>query len=199
MFNTDDDFLIVPSRSSGDTVSKVTTPPELVTSPTNVVSVDNVSQKEPEALQAIVPVQKKELEPQKVIPKEEYIIPPPPPPPSMAVPKLDLSKLKQDPSKVSNARLNLLADIRNAAGKTKLRPAAADRNFESEKKKEKPPPPEDFISDLRNRLQMRRQGISGSKDQEQSGNILTKLVSIIPPPNTTNEKPSKQDSDEDWQ
>lgn len=205
IFNIDDDFLIVPSRSRTDTVSTVPNvpiaSPELITNvtPINVVSVANASIKEPQNVQPIVPAQKIELNPQREVQKEEYIIPPPPPPPSMAVPKIDKSKSKPDASRISNARLNLLADIRKAGGKAQLRPAAADRNFESEKKKDKPPPSENLMSDLRNRLESRRKGISGSKDQEQSGNILTKLASIIPPPSTTNEKPSKQDSDEDWQ
>lgn len=196
-FNVDDDFMIVPSRSRSDTVPSfgisVTdsndSKPIAALSPVTVLKNENI---EKEAIEVPKPP------PVQVTSRsEEYIIPPPsdipkpPPPPSNAT---------VDTPPVSNARLNLLADIRKAAGKAKLRPAAAaDRKPLSEKKKEKPPPTDDLMSDLRNRLQMRRKGISGAKEQSQPSDMMSKLSTMIPPPSVEQRSNrNNNDSDDDW-
>lgn len=204
-FNMDDDFMIVPSRSRSDTVRSlgisVTDSKDPITSkaepipmpsPSSVLTNENIESK-------VVDIPKPP--PPEVTPRiEEYIIPPPPPPPS-AIPKPPPPPINANTntSPASNARLNLLADIRKAGGKAKLRPAAAsDRKPLSEKKKEKPPPTDDLMSDLRNRLQMRRKGISGAKEQSQPSDMMSKISTMIPPPSKEERSSRNNDSDEDW-
>lgn len=196
-FNIDDDFMIVPSRARTGTNSGIS-----VTDTSSTPKVDPVPSQITENVEK--PLIQKPPAPMTDATTEEYIIPPPPPasmnipkPPPPPPPSTDMS-IPAPP--VSNARLNLLADIRKAGGKAKLRPAAAsDRKPVNEKKKEKPPPTDDLMSDLRNRLQMRRKGISGTKDQNQPSDMMSKLSTMIPPPSIEQQQQRRNnESDDDW-
>ncbi|XP_063697962.1 WASH complex subunit 1 [Culicoides brevitarsis] len=206
-FSMDDDFMIVPSRGRSDTIAslgltvtdspKVTTVPQVDSLPPQVPS-----DQSNENLETKTEIPKPPPAPIPQTRTEEYIIPPPPPPPS-DIPKPPpppmASKTPAEIPVASNARLNLLADIRKAGGKAKLRPAAAsDRKPPSEKKKEKPEPTADLMSDLRNRLQMRRKGISGAKENPQPTDMMSKLSSLIPPPSMEQKFNKNNESDDDW-
>lgn len=61
--------------------------------------------------------------------------------------------------------------------------------------------PQNFIDDLHNKLQMRRKGISGARENQEPGNVIDRLSALIPPP------PPKMDAstasatdsnDDDW-
>jgi WAS protein family homolog 1 len=62
----------------------------------------------------------------------------------------------------------------------------------------------DLMSDLHNKLMMRRKGISGTKDQ--GGNVMDKISSMIPPPppksqqqhNSSNSEESEE-VENDWE
>lgn len=204
-FNMDDDFMIVPSRARSDTVASlgITVTDSKVTAIPRVDPIPVPSSTSPHIDEQIEikTIEVPKLPAVQTPRTEEYIIPPPPPPPSdIPKPPPIPTNATKDAPPASNARLNLLADIRKAGGKAKLRPAAAsDRKPINEKKKEKPPPTDDLMSDLRNRLQMRRKGISGAKEQNQPSDMMSKISTMIPPPSMEHTlSKNNNESDEDW-
>lgn len=175
---TDDDFLAVveqPQRPRAPVVQEV--------QPTVSVPVDTT------------PVPAPRVTIQETAPAISSIPPPPPPPMMMMMePPQPSTTPKKDLPDATQARSNLMAAIRGAGGKLRSR-AAADRVPEP-KKKEKAEPVGDLMSDLRNRLSMRRKGISGAKNQVESDSLMGKISSMIPPPPM--DTATEEQSDEDW-
>lgn len=211
-FSLEDDFMIVPSQSKvnfsiqADAVDNTKTP-----SVTSVSQDKTLEQSESQPAQPIPAPRSVAPPPQPAVasqPKEDYIIPPPPPPPMAMQPPPPMVKQQEAaPVQSNEARSNLMAAIRSAGGKTKLR-AAADRAPKQEKKKEKAAaaaaaPAGDLMSDLRNRLTMRRKGISGAKEQGQKpiepSSMMSRISQLIPPPSFDDDNlPREAGSDEDW-
>uniref|UniRef100_A0A4W5MGI0 WAS protein family homolog 1 n=1 Tax=Hucho hucho TaxID=62062 RepID=A0A4W5MGI0_9TELE len=122
--------------------------------------------------------------------------PPPPPPPPPANSPADASRTQSTapvvgaPSEVveSNSRASLLESIRNAGGigKAKLR-NVKERKMEKKKQKEQEQVVAaasggDFMSDLFNKLAMRRKGISGKgPGGGDSGSAFARMSDVIPP------------------
>lgn len=228
-FSQDDDFMIVPSHSKlnlsiqADSVDMPQPQPiveQAIVKPpsSDVTKNSNRDESIPVPAPRTVAAPAPPVAPVPAAPKnDDYIIPPPPPPPppaafNLPVPAPSTVKSQEVPQS-NEARSNLMAAIRSAGGKTKLR-AAADRVPKNEKvRKDKAAstaPVGDFMSDLRNRLTMRRKGISGAKDgssqqpQQQPklpepATMISRLSQLIPPPSFTDEDlPREEGSDEDW-
>lgn len=99
--------------------------------------------------------------------------------------------------------------IREAGGKAKLRsiPAADEQMPEMKKKQpQQKAPAKDLMSDLHEKLMLRRKGIAGSKEakKEKSSSIMAKVSSLIPAPpkkveETSDDSDSSSDNnDDDW-
>uniref|UniRef100_A0A671KJA7 WAS protein family homolog 1 n=1 Tax=Sinocyclocheilus anshuiensis TaxID=1608454 RepID=A0A671KJA7_9TELE len=124
--------------------------------------------------------------------------PPPPPPPPITADSTDVasSMVKGAPSEVlqpSDGRASLLESIRNAGGKANLR-NVKERKMEKKKQKEQEQVGAavsggDLMSDLFNKLAMRRKGISGkgpaggdlSEAPANSGGAFARMSDVIPP------------------
>uniref|UniRef100_A0A8C8IAD1 WAS protein family homolog 1 n=1 Tax=Oncorhynchus tshawytscha TaxID=74940 RepID=A0A8C8IAD1_ONCTS len=141
--------------------------------------------------------------------------PPPPPPPEPANSPADTSTapVVGAPSEVveSNSRASLLESIRNAGGigKAKLR-NVKERKMEKKKQKEQEQVVAaasggDFMSDLFNKLAMRRKGISGKgpvggdsgEGPAGSGSAFARMSDVIPPLPAPHQ-PTTED-EEDWE
>jgi WAS protein family homolog 1 len=131
-------------------------------------------------------------------------VPPPPPPPPMIPTSNETPKSTPLPN-VDSARSNLMDAIRKAGGKAKLKSIpAADEQVPEQIKKKKPAaaPAMDLMSDLHEKLRLRRKGIAGSKEaKKEKPSILNKLSAIIPPPKKDDNSDSDSSSDtndDDW-
>lgn len=186
-FSLNDDFLEVSSKPAKKVVSK----PVLEEPKPHI---EEPIREEPPKVQVTVPEVKIPTPAPRSQPSEPATpsIPPPPPPPMAG---LSAEPVKKPLPDLSAARSNLMAAIRSAGSKS-LR-AAADRVPAEPKKKEKAPPAGDLMSDLRNRLTMRRKGISGAKDQQPDG-LMSKVSMMIPPPPLETSTEKTEESDEDW-
>ncbi|XP_029552416.1 WASH complex subunit 1 isoform X1 [Salmo trutta] len=145
--------------------------------------------------------------------------PPPPPPPPPADSPADPNRTRSTapvagaPSEVveSNSRASLLESIRNAGGigKAKLR-NIKERKMEKKKQKEQEQVVAaasggDFMSDLFNKLAMRRKGISGKgpgggdsgEGPAGSGSAFARMSDVIPPLPAPHQ-PTAEDED-DWE
>uniref|UniRef100_A0A8C7PS89 WAS protein family homolog 1 n=1 Tax=Oncorhynchus mykiss TaxID=8022 RepID=A0A8C7PS89_ONCMY len=141
--------------------------------------------------------------------------PPPPPPPaeSPAEPNRTRTPVAGAPGEVveSNSRASLLESIRNAGGigKAKLR-NIKERKMEKKKQKEQEQVVAaasggDFMSDLFNKLAMRRKGISGKgpgggdsgEGPAGSGSAFARMSDVIPPLPAPHQ-PTAEDED-DWE
>ncbi|XP_017261685.1 WASH complex subunit 1 isoform X2 [Kryptolebias marmoratus] len=144
--------------------------------------------------------------------------PPPPPPPPPAESSTEATKVPSSgpvsgaPSEVvqpSDGRASLLESIRNAGGigKAKLR-NIKDRKMEKKKQKEQEQVGAassggDFMSDLFNKLAMRRKGISGKgpaggepgDTPSGTGGAFARMSDVIPPPPA----PHSAAEDDDWE
>lgn len=132
------------------------------------------------------------------------LIPPPPPPPPAFVQEAKDEVVRANSEvvrapipkpDVPDARSNLMAAIRSAAGKPKLR-AAADLERRDEPKKPKGDKGMDLMTDLHNKLMMRRKGISGAQKEEPQS-VKDRLSSLIPPP-TKKSSDDDDKSDDEW-
>ena len=136
--------------------------------------------------------------------------PPPPPPPAQvgdsSVPAAPAPPPVSAPS--DTGRASLLDSIRNAGGKSKLR-NSKERRIESKKKIQEEKPASgggDLMSDLANKLTMRRKGISGTKQaggpssdpSGGSGSAMDRISAMIPPPPPPSGGGSTTDKEEDW-
>ncbi|KAK5602162.1 WASH complex subunit 1 [Crenichthys baileyi] len=144
--------------------------------------------------------------------------PPPPPPPTTdslteAAPTPSSGPVSSAPSEVvqpSDGRASLLESIRNAGGigKAKLR-NVKERKMEKKKQKEQEQAVGaassggDFMSDLFNKLAMRRKGISGKgpaggesgETPAGTGGAFARMSDVIPPPPA----PHSTMEDDDWE
>ncbi|XP_014325337.1 WASH complex subunit 1 [Xiphophorus maculatus] len=144
--------------------------------------------------------------------------PPPPPPPTTeipveATPTPSSGPVSGAPNEVvqpSDGRASLLESIRNAGGigKAKLR-NVSERKMEKKKQKEQEQAVGaassggDFMSDLFNKLAMRRKGISGkgpaggesAETPAGTGGAFARMSDVIPPPPA----PHSAADDEDWE
>jgi WAS family protein 1 len=136
-------------------------------------------------------------------------LPPPIPqniplPPPLLINNPTSSTMKKTENPVSSgddARSSLLKAIRDAAGKPKLRsiPAAADEHpnpvpKKSQQQQSQQSQPMDLMSEMHQKLLMRRRGIAGSKEaKKEKTSMMSRLSSLIPPP--PKKGPSSDDSD----
>jgi WAS protein family homolog 1 len=165
------------------------------------VEVDTPEQKVPEVVQRQVVEEKSPITEK----KNDIPSPPPPPPPAMPV-SVEIKSVVPPPPLPpvsSDARSDLLAAIRTAGGTKKLRAVdERDQSGAAAPVKKSAAPALDLMSDLHNKLQLRRKGISGAKDQGTS--VMTKISSMIPPPppkqqhNSSNSEES-EDPENDWE
>ncbi|ELT98604.1 hypothetical protein CAPTEDRAFT_174078 [Capitella teleta] len=140
-------------------------------------------------------------------PPPANVPPPPPPPPPPASDSTPAPQAQPPPKECAEenpdaGRSSLLAAIRNAGGKAKLK-SAKNRKVEMKKKKEEESIAAssgggDLMSDLAAKLSMRRKGISGTKGESDAApsNPMDRISAMIPPP------PSRETSeapDEDWE
>ncbi|XP_055626855.1 WASH complex subunit 1 [Toxorhynchites rutilus septentrionalis] len=142
--------------------------------------------------------------------------PPPPPPPLPPVEKLTVDRKTDEndgkPKKgqdkesflvepVSDAHFNLMEAIRQAGGvqKAKLRQSAATDTKKDSTEPSKPGEQKSFIDDLHNKLQMRRKGISGARDNQEPGNVIDRISAMIPPPPPKIDASTSESNDEDWE
>lgn len=128
------------------------------------------------------------------------LIPPPPPPPPAFAPdqtKINSEVAKPPPRKpdLPDARSNLMAAIRSAGGRPKIK-AASDLERKVEPRKPKADKGMDLMTDLHNKLMMRRKGISGAQKEEPQS-VKDRLSSMIPPP-TTKISSDDEKSDDEW-
>ncbi|KAG5668052.1 hypothetical protein PVAND_016008 [Polypedilum vanderplanki] len=119
-------------------------------------------------------------------------LPPPPPPSSVAVQNIPMPP-------VDDARSSLMKAIREAGGKAKLKSVpAADEQVSDQIVKKKPTqaPAMDLMSDLHQKLMLRRKGIAGSKEaKKEKSSIMGRVSSLIPPPPKKGESDSDSNSD----
>ncbi|XP_013101829.2 WASH complex subunit 1 [Stomoxys calcitrans] len=154
-------------------------------------------------------------------PMTSNLVPPPPPP----LPPAQKPNISTANSAAADSRSELMAAIRNAGGmgKAPLKRAAApitSNNSENsvhpgiaqntQQRKNTPSPGGDLMTDLHNKLLMRRKGISGAKENQDnvrknessttstpSGNpVISRLSSLIPPP-VARTKIASEDEDDD--
>lgn len=97
--------------------------------------------------------------------------------------------------------------IRDAGGKSRLRtiPAADEEVPNTKKKPLQKAPAMDLMSDLHQKLSLRRKGIAGSKEakKEKSKSMMANISSRIPPPPKKDRDVDSDDSDstsnnDDW-
>ncbi|XP_053683515.1 WASH complex subunit 1 [Sabethes cyaneus] len=139
--------------------------------------------------------------------------PPPPPPPPLELyeqsfvedknpdSKDDKPTEKRQPpvSTPADAHFNLMEAIRKAGGaqNAKLKHSQpADGKRDSTKPSKTGP--QNFIDDLHNKLQMRRKGISGARENQEPGNVIDRLSALIPPPPPKLDASASESNDEDW-
>ncbi|XP_033114646.1 WASH complex subunit 1-like [Anneissia japonica] len=148
-------------------------------------------------------------------PPEASMAPPPPPPPPVSEARAgeDVT-MREKPAAAKGGddqRASLLESIRAAggSGKAKLK-KMTERKMEKKKKQTAPAPAGgDLMSDLFNKLTMRRKGISGARTDGGSGggsggtkdnSAMDKISSMIPAPpkmSTTTQQVSQDD--DDWE
>ncbi|KAF5285275.1 hypothetical protein FQR65_LT13289 [Abscondita terminalis] len=97
---------------------------------------------------------------------------------------------------VNNVRASLMEAIRKAGG-------SKNAKLKSTETKKTAPPSSDLMADLHAKLSLRRKGISGSKNQNNSnfdvGSTMNRVSAMIPPPPTKLElNESTNTEDEDW-
>lgn len=109
-------------------------------------------------------------------------------PPVKKEPRGAAAAAPSTPTPVVDAHFNLMEAIRNAGGaqKAKLRhsqePTKQGR-ADSTKPNSASGGPQNFIDDLHSKLQMRRKGISGARENaDQPANVIDRLSALIPPP-----------------
>ncbi|XP_059470980.1 WASH complex subunit 1-like [Neocloeon triangulifer] len=121
--------------------------------------------------------------------------PPPPPPPPPVVPTFveatstssaeHKQKSAAPPAEVGgDMRASLMAAIRQAGGKMKLK-SASEKKMENKKKKQEQKEKVvsgDLMADLHAKLKLRRTGISGRNQVDGGGSLLEKVSAMIPPP-----------------
>jgi WAS family protein 1 len=145
--------------------------------------------------------------------------PPPPPPPPPSPPPITTKEITIQPQKQINTqtvqtnsenstqfiptvdtnRASLLDSIRAAAGKPKKSTnIVIARKIEAKKNKQKEVVSGDLMSDLFNKLSMRRKGISGANVSSDSQTSAMERISamIPPPPPVSNED---NDNNDDWE
>lgn len=138
--------------------------------------------------------------------------PPPPPPPPMSLDMPAPKKVKKNPP--PDARASLLESIRQAGGSGKaMLKNVTDRKMEVKKKKEEEKvvvaSSGDLMTDLFNKLQLRRKGISGatkptdaaaSQDSPMSMlSAMDKVSAMIPPPPVQMNKDETDNNSDDWE
>ncbi|CAG9812222.1 unnamed protein product [Chironomus riparius] len=141
-------------------------------------------------------------------PIPQMLIPPPPPP--MPI-NISTSTPAAPPiPQADDARSSLMKAIRDAAGKAKTKmksvPAADEQPSENDKKPKQQPPALDLMSDLHQKLMLRRKGIAGSKEaKKEKSSMMAKVSSLIPPPpkkppssDDSNSSDSDRNDDDDW-
>ncbi|CAL8071800.1 unnamed protein product [Orchesella dallaii] len=144
--------------------------------------------------------------------------PPPPPPPimTMEAPKAETPKKAPSSSSGGDVRSSLMAAIREAGGSGKARlKSAMDKKYEAKKKKQDEKEKNianeledggDLMSDLKNKLAMRRKGISGMQDGQKRvagvGDIMLSLAATIPTLDSSSAEsaagPAAGSDDDDW-
>lgn len=105
-----------------------------------------------------------------------------------------------------DAHFNLMEAIRNAGGaqKAKLRHSEPKqgRTDSTKPSASTGAGPQNFIDDLHSKLQMRRKGISGARENaDQPGNVIDRLSALIPPPPpkmAQEASASESNDEEDW-
>lgn len=103
-----------------------------------------------------------------------------------------------------DGRASLMDAIRNAggAGKAKLR-SAAERKKESKKKKQEQSTNidsgGDLMSDLADKLRLRRKGMTGDRSGKESKNILEKMAVKIPLPSSDFVAGQHSPDSKDWE
>ncbi|XP_054163001.1 WASH complex subunit 1-like [Oppia nitens] len=146
--------------------------------------------------------------PTAVPPPPPFVPPPPPPPPTLPSITKGVSTTSVQMSN-DNSRSNLLASIREAAGKPKKN--VMERKKEAKKAKQKEVVSGDLMTDLFNKLAMRRKGISGTNVAKESNSVLMpsglsadpnsamqRISSMIPPPPPPIPSVSQEDNEDDW-
>nr|CAI5837995.1 unnamed protein product [Callosobruchus analis] len=106
---------------------------------------------------------------------------------------------KLQPPVIIDARSNLMEAIRNigGVGKAKLRHVGDTKEVTSTPVAKSG----DLMTDLFNKLSMRRKGISGAKQAPENpdpGLTLGKIAAMIPPPEPKDDLESTSNDDEDW-
>jgi len=145
--------------------------------------------------------------------------PPPPPPPPPSPPPISTQQTSIQPQKQINTqtvqsnsenltqfiptvdtnRASLLDSIRAAAGKPKKSTnIVIARKIEAKKNKQKEVVSGDLMSDLFNKLSMRRKGISGANvSSDSQTSAMERISSMIPPPPPVSNEDN--DNNDDWE
>ncbi|XP_063953782.1 WASH complex subunit 1-like isoform X2 [Lytechinus pictus] len=158
-------------------------------------------------------------------PPEVAAPPPPPPPPPAAVSTAAAAPAPPPVAPTDTGRSSLLESIRNAGGVKNLKKSVREKKIEKKREKEQAPPSGggDLMSDLFNKLSLRRKGISGTKQAgggggggggggrtddslpninqppPQTGGAMNKLAAMIPPPPRPMGGGGVGDDDDDWE
>lgn len=204
-FSVPDSELIAPALWSMNIVNDLPNFNELLEAETkksqkSTVEIENVPL--PPSIPKNIPLAPVNIPPPPPIPKN-LTIPAPPPPPAIPI---DIKAMVVPASPVDDSRSSLMKAIRDAAGKAKLKksmPAAADEpDFSKKKQPQQKEPAKDLMSDLHEKLMLRRKGIAGSKEaKKEKSSIMSKVSSLIPPPPKKTESDSDSTSnndEEDW-
>ncbi|CAG9855379.1 unnamed protein product [Phyllotreta striolata] len=97
-------------------------------------------------------------------------------------------------------RSSLMEAIRNAGGSGKAKLKTVDKN--NGQPVTKGAQGGDLMTDLHNKLFMRRKGISGAKQSQENGidadSTLSRIAAMIPPPEPSND-PDSTSNDEEWE
>lgn len=205
-FSISDQELIAPSRSKMNIINELPNVEELVaeSSKKSQENIKTATTEErlstpPEIPVANIPPPPPPIPISLQLNQQINSSPIPPPPPPVPVNAAAAPKTPQP----DDMRSNLMAAIRNAAGKSKLKSVpAADEQAPNAKKKPVVQPAGDLMSDLHAKLAMRRRGIAGSKEaKKEKASILDKVSSLIPPPKTDDDSDSSDsasNNDTDW-
>ncbi|EAA13757.5 AGAP010756-PA, partial [Anopheles gambiae str. PEST] len=108
------------------------------------------------------------------------------------------------PAPAGNAHFNLMEAIRRAGGAEKANLRHSDRREGGGGRDgaASSGEPKSLIDDLHNKLQMRRKGISGTREpQEPQGNVIDRLSALIPPPapKLAADASASESNEEDWE
>ncbi|XP_070508877.1 WASH complex subunit 1-like [Chironomus tepperi] len=188
-FSVPDEELIEPTFRTMNIVNDLPNVAELM----ETKKIENPAAIQPPSIPADLPLPPPPPPP----PIPQMLVPPPPPPP---MPLNIQSSAPPAPPvpQVDDARSSLMKAIRDAAGKAKAKmktvPAADEQSPEVKKPKQQPPAM-DFISDLNQKLLLRRKGIAGSKQaKKEKSSMMARVSALIPPP--PKKPPSSDDSDD---